>query len=58
MRLGQLHDVYERPGPFATVYLDTSGETNSEEVWLTAREVLVRQGADEPTLRALDGHLA
>lgn len=57
MRLGHLQEVYERPGPFATVHLDTAGGGAGAE-WPRAREVLGAQGADEPTLRALDEHLA
>lgn len=59
MKLAFLQDVYERPGPFATVYLDTSAnsEDASKEVqlrWRSAREQLADQDADEATLRALD----
>jgi hypothetical protein len=55
MRLGHLQEVYGRPGPFATVYLDLS--TTPDQAWPPAREALARQGADEPTLRALDDHV-
>lgn len=57
MRLGHLQEVCERPGPFATVHLDTAGGGAGAE-WPRTREVLGAQGADEPTLRALDEHLA
>lgn len=56
MRLGHLQEVCERPGPFATVYLDLT--TTPDRSWPPAREDLARQGADEPTLRALDEHVA
>jgi len=59
MKLAFLQDVYERPGPFATVYLDTSADAEDAAKavqlrWRSAREQLAEQGADEATLRALD----
>ncbi|KOG42995.1 baeRF2 domain-containing protein [Streptomyces resistomycificus] len=58
MDLAFLHPLYEHPGPWASVYVDTSRHTESmaHERQLTAvalsRE-LSRQGADEATCRAV-----
>lgn len=56
MRLGHLRDVHQRPGPFATVHLDLT--TTPDRAWPSARDELASQGTDEPTLRALDEHVA
>ncbi|WP_228973694.1 Vms1/Ankzf1 family peptidyl-tRNA hydrolase [Streptomyces sp. DH12] len=58
MQLAFLTSLYDRPGPWASVYLDTSWRDESAE-WrqeLTARnacEELSAQGCDEATERAL-----
>lgn len=55
-----LKGLYEHPGPFASVYLDTQ-RTDAQAAeaielrWRQLRRQLARDGADEPTLRALDG---
>ena len=59
MKLAFLQDVYERRGPFATVYLDSSADAEDAKKavqlrWRSAREQLTDQGADEDTLCALD----
>ncbi|MEU6367379.1 Vms1/Ankzf1 family peptidyl-tRNA hydrolase [Streptomyces sp. NPDC046931] len=58
MDLAFLHPLYEHPGPWASVYVDTSRRTEStpHELSLTARALvrdLAGQGADEPTCRAV-----
>lgn len=63
MRLGFLQSVYEQQGPFATVYLDTSGDAEDagkaiQLRWRSAREQLVSQGAGDRVLRAIDEELA
>lgn len=62
MKLAYLQQVYERPGPFATAYLDTSAEAEDaakavELRWRSTRERLAGQGADETTLDALSRHV-
>ena len=62
MRLGFLQSVYEQQGPFATVYLDTSGDAEDagkaiQLRWRQARERLAQRGADEKLLRAVDEEL-
>jgi hypothetical protein len=57
--LDGLRELFAQAGPFATAYLDATRSTESggREVrlrWSGLREELRRQGADEPTLRALD----
>lgn len=59
MDLGFLAPLYERPGPFATVYLDTtrSSEDAAHAIdlrWKEQRHTLAEHGADEATLAALD----
>ncbi|UGY94383.1 Vms1/Ankzf1 family peptidyl-tRNA hydrolase [Streptomyces gobiensis] len=58
MELGFLNPLYDRPGPWASVYFDTT--TTSEDApaqqELSARAAcdrLAQQGADEPTCRAV-----
>ncbi|WP_233576063.1 baeRF2 domain-containing protein [Saccharopolyspora rhizosphaerae] len=51
--------MYEQQGPFATVYLDTSGDAEDagkaiELRWRSAREQLSEAGADETTLQIID----
>lgn len=58
MHLGFLQGIYAREGPFATVYLDTSGDAEDaakaiELRWRSAREQLAARGADEATLEAV-----
>ncbi|MCW7944113.1 hypothetical protein AAW14_19265 [Streptomyces hygroscopicus] len=58
MDLAFLHPLYEHPGPWASVYVDTSRHTEStpHERSLVARALsrdLAGQGADEPTCRAV-----
>jgi hypothetical protein len=59
MDLAFLHPLYEHPGPWASVYVDTSRYTGDtpRELHLTAQAVvgeLERQGADEATCRAVE----
>jgi hypothetical protein len=59
MHLSFLRPLYERPGPWASVILDASHETEDaakaiELRWRSAREELTTQGTDEPTLVALE----
>ncbi|MEU9980929.1 Vms1/Ankzf1 family peptidyl-tRNA hydrolase [Streptomyces sp. NPDC050856] len=63
MRLAFLTSLYERPGPWASVYVDTShvDESAAKRRELQAREVcreLAAQGADEATQRAVYEALA
>src|SRR4051812_27542893 len=58
MDLAFLHPLYEHPGPWASVYVDTSRHTEStpHERSLTAQSLhreLAEQGADEATGRAV-----
>lgn len=58
MELAFLHPLYERPGPWASVYVDTSRHTEHtpQERRLTAQAMaqeLAGQGADEATCRAV-----
>ncbi|MFI8089595.1 Vms1/Ankzf1 family peptidyl-tRNA hydrolase [Streptomyces sp. NPDC086080] len=58
MELTFLYPLYERPGPWASVYVDTSRHTEStpHERQLTARAMaqeLAGRGADEATCRAV-----
>ncbi|MFB7455788.1 MULTISPECIES: Vms1/Ankzf1 family peptidyl-tRNA hydrolase [unclassified Streptomyces] len=59
MDLAFLHPLYEQPGPWASVYVDTSrhAEDTAHQLELTARALgreLARQGADEATCRAVE----
>jgi hypothetical protein len=59
MHLSFLRPLSERPGPWASVLLDASRETEDatkalELRWRAAREELAGKGADEPTLAALE----
>lgn len=61
--LSSLQSVYEHEGPFATVYLEgrSPAEDAAHQVrlrWDNLREQLARDGADDTTLAALDGHLS
>jgi len=62
MDLAFLHPLYEHPGPWASVYADTSRHTEStpHERSLMARAAateLAGQGADEATCQAVRGAL-
>ncbi|GAB3278506.1 baeRF2 domain-containing protein [Parasphingorhabdus pacifica] len=62
MKLDFLQDLYGQPGPFATVYLDTSGDAEDaakaiELRWRSAREQLSGQGADAATLQAIEDRI-
>jgi hypothetical protein len=53
-----LHELTRKPGPFATVYLDASHDTDDAARaialrWAQARDELTAQGADAATLDAL-----
>jgi hypothetical protein len=57
--IDELKDVYEHDGPFATVHLDASrnSETAAHEVevrWRELRRPLTEAGADEATVTALE----
>jgi hypothetical protein len=58
MRLDFLRDVYAAPGPYATVYLDTSAAEDTAKAlslrWRDARERLAVQGAGTATLRSVE----
>jgi hypothetical protein len=59
MHLSLLRPLAERPGPWASIVLDATHETEDaakaiELRWRAAREELAAQGADEPTLTALE----
>ena len=63
MRLGFLNSLFERPGPWATVYVDTShpDQSSAEDHERSAREAcrrLEQQGADARTCRAVYDELA
>jgi hypothetical protein len=58
-----LSELTETPGPYATVYLDASHDSESadrelELRWAGHRTELAEQGADEPTLAELDRAVA
>ncbi|MEU5086432.1 Vms1/Ankzf1 family peptidyl-tRNA hydrolase [Streptomyces sp. NPDC021356] len=58
MDLAFLHPLYEHPGPWASVYVDTSrpADDTARELHLTARAMareLAQRGADEATCRAV-----
>jgi hypothetical protein len=62
MDLSRTRDIYERSGPFATVYLEAeqAGENSAKQVALRWRELqsrLKEAGADDKTLAALDDEL-
>ncbi|XVV05660.1 hypothetical protein ACQPW3_09810 [Actinosynnema sp. CA-248983] len=57
--MSTLGEVVRERGPFASVYLDASHDTEDaakalELRWRGLRDDLARQGADEDTLRAMD----
>lgn len=59
MSLAFLQHAYDQPGPFASLYLNVSGDAEDAAKavqlrWRSARAELQRQGADEATLQAMD----
>jgi hypothetical protein len=59
VNLSFLRPLYQRPGPWASVYLDvTHNHADADQAimlrWLSLREDLMAQGADEQTLIAMD----
>ena len=59
MNLSFLRELYQRPGPWASVYLDATHNTADGDQavglrWRGLREQLAAQGADEQTLVAMD----
>ena len=59
MNLSFLRELYQRPGPWASVYLDATHNTADGDQavglrWRGLREQLAAQGADEETLAAMD----
>jgi hypothetical protein len=59
VNLSFLRDLYQRPGPWASVYLDATHNTADGDQavglrWRGLREQLAAQGADEETLAAMD----
>ncbi|MGC9669174.1 Vms1/Ankzf1 family peptidyl-tRNA hydrolase [Planosporangium sp. 12N6] len=59
MHLSMLRPLAERPGPWASVLIDASRESENatkaiELRWRAARAELAEQGADTPTLAALE----
>ncbi|MFE0328827.1 hypothetical protein ACFW08_18985 [Streptomyces sp. NPDC058960] len=60
MRLSFLERLYKQPGPFASVYLDTSRDTAVEDPdaavelrWRHLRDALTFEGADEDSITAV-----
>lgn len=63
MDLHFLSELTRTPGPYATAYLDASHDTPGadrelERRWAAQRGELAEQGADEPTLAAIDDAVA
>jgi hypothetical protein len=63
MNTGDLRRLLDHPGPFATVHLDASHDTENaaheqDLRWRAARRDLAERGADEETLTALDEAMA
>jgi hypothetical protein len=59
VNLSFLRELYQRPGPWASAYLDATHNTADGDQavglrWRGLREQLAAQGADEPTLAAMD----
>ncbi|CAM03321.1 hypothetical protein A8924_4440 [Saccharopolyspora erythraea NRRL 2338] len=59
MKLAFLQEIYRSPGPFATVYLDTSADAEDagkavELRWRAARDELAGRGVDEAVLSSLE----
>lgn len=62
MDLSRTRDIFERPGPFATVYLEArqaeeDSAKQTELRWRDLRNQLNEAGADDKTLAALDDEL-
>ncbi|MHC1560181.1 baeRF2 domain-containing protein [Actinomycetospora sp. C-140] len=62
MDLSRTREIFERPGPFATVYLEAvqAGENSAKQVelrWRDLQNQLQQQGADDKTIAALDDEL-
>lgn len=62
MDLSRTREIFERPGPFATVYLEAeqAGENSAKQVelrWRDLQKQLKQDGADDKTLAALDDEL-
>ncbi len=60
MELSFLRPLYAQPGPWASVYLDASRDTENAHLavdlrWRALRERLAEQGAEPRTVAALDG---
>ncbi|WP_306187424.1 hypothetical protein [Streptomyces sp. MK5] len=62
MRLSFLEPLYKQPGPFASVYLDTSRDAAIEDPdaaiqlrWRHLRDALASEGADRDSLTAVAG---
>ncbi|MFC3575850.1 hypothetical protein ACFOZ0_21720 [Streptomyces yaanensis] len=60
MRLSFLEPLYKQPGPFASVYLDTSRDSPIEDPdaavelrWRHLRDALMSEGADQASITAL-----
>jgi len=63
MDLSRTREIFERPGPFATVYLEAvqAGQNSAKQVelrWRDLKNQLQQAGADDKTLAALDDELA
>ena len=59
MQLSFLRPLYQRPGPWCSVYLDASMDTEDAHAaldlrWRGLQQQLAEQGADEPTIAAID----
>ncbi|MGV9381154.1 baeRF2 domain-containing protein [Nonomuraea sp. NPDC003707] len=54
MRLDFIRPLYERQGPYASVYLGTYTGQEREAHWRGVRDPLEKDGADKATLEALD----
>ncbi|PMR62584.1 peptide chain release factor 1 [Verrucosispora sp. ts21] len=59
MQLSFLRPLYDRPGPWCSVYLDASLDTEDAHAaldlrWRDLQRRLAEQGADEPTVAAID----
>lgn len=55
MNVSFLKPLYTRPGPFASAYLDASGEPKAVELrWRALRRDLIEQGAPEETVGAIE----
>ena len=60
MQLSFLRPLYDRPGPWCSVYVDASADTEDAHAalalrWRALARQLTDQGADEATVAALEG---